>query len=117
MTFVCPDCGETTEGGYCLPCNIEEERRHEELAEEAFQEHGHGTTLLPNRMLRYDCCGNTGGTPLIDIIEDDDGNAIAEHYHCPHCKKYQGRRELHPGDRSDDRYRRAFNHTKDGDEA
>lgn len=60
-----------------------------------------GTTTLDNGAIRYDCCGNTGGTPRIQHTHED-GTAYEE-YACPYCGAYQGEREVNP-DTLDDPY-------------
>lgn len=69
-----------------------------------------GTTTLPNGAIRYDCCGESGGTPRIQHTHS--GDTAYERYSCPHCHAYQGEREVNP-DHLDDPYdeesARAFN--------
>lgn len=70
-----------------------------------------GTTTLDNGAIRYDCCGETGGTPHITHVHNDDTGQAFEIYACPHCRGYQGEREINPShleDAFDEESARAF---------
>lgn len=72
-----------------------------------------GTTRLPNGAIQYDCCENTGGTPEIVHVANDDRELVAEEYYCPHCDAYQGEREIVREEKDVEPYARAFNQVGD----